>query len=78
MMVVFSLRDFDNLMQHKPRYEFREERLVPHGRVIRLEDWHYESETHVVYSYVLLWEDQQKKRLPLDDGHLQPQAPGAS
>lgn len=55
------LRNFDNLMKHKPRYEFREERLVPHGRVIRLEDWHYESETHVVYSYVLLWEDPRKK-----------------
>ena len=55
------LRDFDNIMKHKPRYDLKEERLVPQGRVIRLEDWHYESETHVVCIYVFLWEDHRKK-----------------
>lgn len=54
------LRDFDNIMKYKPHYEFKEERLLPHGRVIRLEDWDYESETHVVCIYVFLWEDNRK------------------
>jgi hypothetical protein len=47
-------------MQYKPRYEFRGERSVPHGRVIRLEDWDYESEQHVLYIIVYLWEDNRK------------------
>jgi glycine/sarcosine N-methyltransferase len=54
------LRDFDNIMKERPRYEFGGERLLPHGRVIRLEDWDYESETHVVCIYVYLWEDNRK------------------
>jgi ubiquinone/menaquinone biosynthesis C-methylase UbiE len=54
------LRDFDNIMEDKSRYEFKGERRVPHGRVIRLEDWDYESETHVVFIYVFLWEDNRK------------------
>ena len=54
------LRDFDNIMEVKPRYEFCEDRLVPHGRVIRLEDWDYESERHIVCIYVFLWEDYRK------------------
>ena len=55
------LRDFDNILEHKPHYEFKEERLVPHGRAIRLEDWIYESETHVICIYVFLWEDYRKQ-----------------
>ncbi len=51
------LRDFDHLLSVKPRYEVREERPVPHGRVIRLEDWEYESDTHAVCVYVFLRED---------------------
>lgn len=55
------LRDFDNIMSEKPRYEGYKERVVPHGRVVRLEDWEYESDTHVVCIYVFLWEDHRKK-----------------
>ena len=51
------LRDFDNIMRVRPRYDFKEERRVPYGRVIRLEDWDYESETYVVCIYVFLRED---------------------
>jgi hypothetical protein len=51
------LRDFDHLMSLRPRYDVREERAVPHGRVIRLEDWEYESDTHVICRYVFLRED---------------------
>lgn len=51
------LRDFDHLMRVRPRYEVKEERVVPQGRVLRLEDWDYESETHVVCAYVFLRED---------------------
>jgi ubiquinone/menaquinone biosynthesis C-methylase UbiE len=54
------LRDFDHLMEVKPRYEFKGERSVPHGRVIRLEDWNYESEQHVIYIIIYLWEDYRK------------------
>ncbi len=54
-------RNFDNIMQHKPHYDVKEERRVPQGRVIRLEDWHYESNTHVLCIYIFLWEDQRKK-----------------
>jgi len=54
------LRDFDHLLAVKPRYELREERQVPSGRVLRLEDWIYESATHVVCIYVFLHEDQRK------------------
>jgi SAM-dependent methyltransferase len=55
------LRDFDNLMQARPRYEFREERTLPHGRVIRLEDWLYESETHAVFIWAFLHEDRRRE-----------------
>jgi ubiquinone/menaquinone biosynthesis C-methylase UbiE len=54
------LTDFDNIMADKPRYEFREERRLPHGRVIRLQDWIYESETHAVCVYVYLHEDNRR------------------
>jgi ubiquinone/menaquinone biosynthesis C-methylase UbiE len=55
------LRDFDNIMADKPHYDFKEERLVPDGRIIRLEDWRYESETHVICMHVFLWEDHRKQ-----------------
>jgi ubiquinone/menaquinone biosynthesis C-methylase UbiE len=54
------LRDFDHLLAMKPHYELREERTVPGGRVLRLEDWIYESDTQVVCIYVFLHEDQRK------------------
>jgi SAM-dependent methyltransferase len=54
------LRDFDSILQVKPRYDFKEERMLPHGRVIRLEDWEYETDTHVAYICVFLHEDQRK------------------
>jgi SAM-dependent methyltransferase len=55
------LRDFDNLIQDRPRYEFREERMLVHGRVIRLEDWLYESETHAVFIWAFLHEDRRRQ-----------------
>jgi hypothetical protein len=51
-------------MEIKPRYEFRGERSLPDGRVIRLEDWDYESEQHVRYIIVYLWEDYRKTGYP--------------
>jgi hypothetical protein len=51
-------RDMDNLMREKPRHEFHGERRVPHGRVICVEDWDYESETHVIHMYAFLREDE--------------------
>jgi len=51
------LRDFDHLLAGKPRYEMREERVLPTGRVLRLEDWIYESDTHVICIYIFLHED---------------------
>jgi hypothetical protein len=44
------LRDFDHLLEVRPRYEFREERMIPFGRVIRPDDWLYENERYVVNS----------------------------
>ena len=58
------LRDFDHIMDVKPRYDFKEERAVPQGRVIRLEDWAYESDTHVLNIYVFLREDERKTDWP--------------
>ena len=55
------LRDFDHLLQVRPRYDVREERMVRAGRVIRLEDWLYESEQHVVNAWVFLREDTRKQ-----------------
>jgi len=54
------LRDFDHLLAVQPRYEMREERVLPSGRVLRLEDWIYESATQVICIYVFLHEDQTK------------------
>ena len=54
------LRNFDQQMAVKPRYDFRGERAVPHGRVIRIEDWEYESEAHAVCIYAFLHEDTRK------------------
>jgi ubiquinone/menaquinone biosynthesis C-methylase UbiE len=54
------LRDFDHLLAMKPRYEMREERVLPTGRMLRLEDWVYESATHVICIYVFLHEDHTK------------------
>jgi ubiquinone/menaquinone biosynthesis C-methylase UbiE len=33
------LRDFDHLLAIQPRYEMRGERVLPTGRVLRLEEW---------------------------------------
>lgn len=43
------LRDFGQLMSRRLRYEVREERETASGRRLRLEDWHYEDDNHVVY-----------------------------
>lgn len=54
-------RDFDHLLASRPRYEFKEERSLPYGRVICLEDWEYVSDSHVVYLQVFLLEDRRKR-----------------
>lgn len=51
------LRDFDNILQERPRYEYKRERPLPYGRVIMLEDWIYESDTHVVHVDIYWLED---------------------
>jgi SAM-dependent methyltransferase len=53
------LRDFDHLLTVRPRYEFKEERIVPNGRAIRLEDWLFDGE-HLVDAWVFLHEDSRK------------------
>ena len=53
-------RDFDTILRHRPRYDVKEERAVPHGRVIRLEDWGYESDTHLTCAHVFLREDRRR------------------
>ncbi len=51
------LRNFDTIMEDRPRYEFRKERAVPFGRVICLEDWEYLGGDQVNHIYVYLRED---------------------
>ena len=55
------LRDLDHLSTVRPRYDFREERTVPHGQVICLEDWEYEHAPELVNVYVFLREDTRKE-----------------
>lgn len=54
------LRDMDNIMQEKPRYEYKGERILPYGRIVMLEDWIYESKTHVIDVSVFWLEDKRK------------------
>ena len=56
-----GLRDMDNILAQRPHYDFKQERILPHGRVIRLEDWILESETQVVCVYILLHEDRRRE-----------------
>lgn len=48
------LRDFDHILAVQPRYEVKEERLTPAGQVLRLEDWEYESQRHLICTWILL------------------------
>ncbi len=54
------LRDLEHLVAVRPRYDFREERPVPGGRVIRLEDWDYARAPELVNVWVFLHEDSRK------------------
>ena len=54
------LRDFDHLLAVRPRYEVREERAVPRGRIIRIEDWAFEGATHAICTYIFLREDERQ------------------
>jgi SAM-dependent methyltransferase len=58
------LRDFDNLLAVRPRYDVKEERMLAHGRVLRLEDWSFESDTYVIYYVIFLHEDRRKSGYP--------------
>jgi ubiquinone/menaquinone biosynthesis C-methylase UbiE len=52
------LRDMDFLIdEDRPRYVFHGETRTPHGRVLCVEDWGYESDTHVISTYAFLTED---------------------
>ncbi|MSP13411.1 MAG: class I SAM-dependent methyltransferase [Chloroflexi bacterium] len=51
------LRDFDTILSARPRYDLKEEHHTVNGRIIRLEDWEYESDAHVICIYVFLQED---------------------
>jgi glycine/sarcosine N-methyltransferase len=51
------LRNMDQIMEDRPRYEVAEERAVPYGRVIRLDDWEYPGGDQVIHICVYLQED---------------------
>lgn len=53
-----ELRDMDDLLADKPRWQFHGEVRTPNGRIFCIVDWEYESETHVVESYIFLVEDE--------------------
>ena len=57
---LLRLRDLENIRTVRPRYDFKEERAIPHGRVIRLEDWEYEPDGTLVCSWIFLHEDDRK------------------
>jgi glycine/sarcosine N-methyltransferase len=54
------LRDFDWLFQDRTRYDLKYVRPVPQGTFLRMEDWIFESETHVVMVEIYYLEDQRK------------------
>ncbi|MCG7853238.1 MAG: class I SAM-dependent methyltransferase, partial [Methanosarcinaceae archaeon] len=51
------LRNIEQVLEDRPRYEFCEERIVPFGRVIRLDDWEYPGEDKIIHICVYLRED---------------------
>ena len=52
------MRDMDFLMEEMPRHSFCGERRVPNGRILCIEDWDFESETHVVAMNAFMREDE--------------------
>lgn len=48
------VRDFDHILAVQPHYEVKEERMTPAGQVLRLEDWVFESEEHLICIWILL------------------------
>ena len=52
------LRDMDDLMDEQPRHVFRDERRVPNGRIIWIQDWEYESESTMIAMDAFLREDE--------------------
>jgi len=51
------LRNMDQIVEDRPRYEVKEERAVPFGRAIRLDDWEYPGGDQVIHICVYLRED---------------------
>jgi SAM-dependent methyltransferase len=51
------LRNMDQIIEDRERYEFKEERTVPYGQVIRLDDWEYPGGDQVIHVCVYLRED---------------------
>ena len=53
-------RDMDDLVVDQPRHTFHGEKRYPNGRIFCIEDWDYESDTHVVALDAFLREDETK------------------
>jgi len=53
-------RDMDDLVDELPRHVFRDERRVPNGRIIWIQDWEYESESTVIAMDAFLREDERR------------------
>jgi hypothetical protein len=54
------LRDFDWLLQDRTRYDLKFVRQLPQGVFLGLEDWIFESESHVIMVEVYYLEDKRK------------------
>ena len=55
------LRNMDFLPEDDPSYRFRGEKSVPHGRIICIDDWILESETHFISVHAFLREDERRQ-----------------
>lgn len=51
------LRDLEEIARDLPRYQFKEERALPHGRLLRLKDWEDAGDGSLICAHVFLRED---------------------
>jgi len=57
-----EMRNMDFLVdEERARYQFAGEHRTPHGRVICIHDWEYESDTHVISTTAFLTEDERRE-----------------
>jgi SAM-dependent methyltransferase len=54
----FRFRDMDDLIDEMPRHTFCEERRVPDGRIIWIQDWEFEGESTVIAMDAFLRENE--------------------